>query len=232
MGIDIKDFLERKLLSYNSADSNASGVSAKDGSNPTVNPVDQDPREGRRGQGTEPRSSALNFPAIPAPNKWRGSKIKVHDKSVIQAQKQERSTQNLRKAQSRKDEIRLEQEQTNKGISSNAQATSQEVISTPGIVADRRRIYTVRNGLMSYKAGKSGLKRGKKKANASSVLVRLHRPTIKSRAHRSPKKKSPTVVRKRREPEVDSEEGRGKAFKKRSLAGAPERAEENRWGKK
>jgi len=160
---------------------------------------------------------AHNFLTTPPPNKRRGSKIKVHDKDVIQAQKQERSTQNLRKTQSRKGEIRPEQEPGANGSTRNAQADSQEITGTPGNagnVVNGRHIYKTRNGLMSY-----GLKRGKK-TDASSLprpttSPRLAKPSqpspkkspvVKSRARGSPKKESQTIVRKRRKSGADSEE--------------------------
>ena len=110
-----------------------------------------------------------NFLVIPAPNKQRGNKIKVHDKVVTHARKQEMFTQNLRKTQSRMDGIRSEQEQTTDRSSSNAQTNSQEAMSAPGNVANRRRIYTTRIGLMSYGLGSSWLKRGKRRDNTSGL---------------------------------------------------------------
>ena len=188
----------------------------------------------------DPNRPEPNLLAIPPPNKWRGSKIKVYDKDVIQAQKQEKSTRNLRKAQSRKDEIRPELEQTTEGSSSAARVDSRASTSAPGNVANGRYIYATRNGLISYGVGRNGLKTRKKKINASGPtgpttpprLAKLPRSpqtkdyAIKSRAHGSPKKKSPISIRKRKKPETDSEEECGRKPKRRSLAIHSERPEE------
>lgn len=244
MGIGIKDFLVTELLSCNGedVDNDAAKASVEDGPKLTSSSVGE--RGG--GQPTEhdserpkPNYSALNFLAIPAPNKWRGSKIKIHDKDVIQAQEQERSTQNLRKARSKRDGIRSKKEQVTEGSSSNAQADKQGTIPT-GNGAGGRRIYTTRNGLMSYGLGRSGLKRGKKKNSnaggptgpvtpprpAKSQKSPPKSPPTKSRVHGPPKKKSPTAVRKRKKLEVDPEEEGGNWPKRRSLQGASEHPEE------
>lgn len=243
MGIGIKDFLETELLSHNGQDanSNAAEASVEDSSKQ---------RTGHDSDGQEPSRLALKLLAIRPPNKWRGNKIKVHDKEVIQAQKQERSTQNLRKAQSRKDKTRSEQEvqeQTAGGSMGNAQVDLPEDTGAPGNVrvVNGRWIYTIRNGLISCGLGRSGLKRGKK--TKTSGLTGLttpplpakrpdtspkKSPAIKSRAHGSSKKrskKSPTEVQKRKQPEVDSEGEHGNRSKRR-YAAASERPEKGQVG--
>lgn len=260
MGIGIKDFLEAELLSRNGqGDDNGDARAFTEGGlkfTSTDRLVGRDPRESggdpresggeqRTGHGSvrpRPSYSAPNFLGVPLPNKWRGSKIKVHDKDVIQAQKEERSTQNLRKAQSRKEEIRPEQEQVTNGSKSNAQADSQEAVSTPGNVANGRRVRTTRNGLMSYGLGRSGLKRGKK-TNASTQTGPTtpprpakppqpspkKSPAVRSRVRRSPKKKSSTILRKKRKYGVDSEEECGKSSKRRHFAAVSSHSEE--WGR-
>ena len=189
MGIGIKNFLEMELLSSNGQGTDDVGAKppTEGGSKftSTDGPIGRRPRENggdpRESRGERARCdvdrlefsfSARNLLAIPPPNKWRGSKIKVHDKDVIQPQKQERTTQNLSKAQLRKDEIRPEQERGANGSTINAQANSQEATGAPGNtgnVVNGRRIYKTRNGQMLYGLGRNGLKRGKKKADAGNL---------------------------------------------------------------
>lgn len=257
MGIGIKNFLEMELLSRNdqAVDKDTAEGSAEGNSELTAGSVGEDHRENgedrRTGHGSDlpkPSRLASNILAIPPPNKWRGSKIKVNDREVIQAQEQERSTQNLRKAQSRKEEIRPEQGQSTNGNAINAQGDSQEAISTPGNVVNGRHIYKARNALMSYGLVKSGLNRGKrkKKTNAGGrtdpttpprsakppQFPPKKSPVIKSRAHGSPKKRSPTMVRKRKKSGVDSEGEYEKESKKRSLVVALRGPEEKGRAKK
>ena len=236
MGTGTKNFLEAKLLPWNGKDvcNDAPEASAEDDSKLIKGPSDQSLGESQRTvHGSDlpkPNHLALDYLAIPAPNKWRGSKIKVHNKDVIRAQKQERSsTRNSRKAQSRMDDVRSpEQEEVTQGSSSNAQADSKETTVAPGNMANGRYIYRMKNGLMSYGLGRNGLKRGKK-TNGSSVTgpatpSRRVKPSpkngrvIKPRVLGSPKENSPTVARKGRGSEVDSEEC-VKQSKKRSSAG-------------
>jgi hypothetical protein len=254
MGIGIKKFLEIELLSHNAQTVVKDAVegSAEGNSELTAGLVGHGPRENggdrRTGRGSDlPKPSRLapNILAIPPPNKWRGSKIKVDDKGVIQAQEQERSTQNLRKVQSRKEEIRPEQGQSTDGSAISAQADSQEATSIPGNVVDGRHIYKARNALMSYGLSKSGLKR-KKKTNAGGRTGPTtpprpakppqsppkKSPAIKSRAHGSPKKGSPAMIRKRKKSEVDSEGECEKKSKKRSSVVASRGPEEEGRAKK
>ena len=94
MGIGTKNFLEAKLLPWNGKDvcNDAPEASAEDDSKLIKGPSDQSLGESQRTvHGSDlpkPNHLALDYLAIPAPNKWRGSKIKVHNKDVIRAQKQ------------------------------------------------------------------------------------------------------------------------------------------------
>jgi hypothetical protein len=144
---------------------------------------------------------------------------------VIQAQKQEKSTPNPLRAQPRNIQIQPEKKETTEGSSKCGQPGLGEAISAPETLVNGRRIYRTKNGLMSYKPGKSGPKRGEnKEATKVSNVTRpttpppkAHSPSVKPRAYGSPKEKSPTIVRKRKKSEADPEE-RGTKSEARSSA--------------